>query len=203
MFESELNLEFQLSILSKSWYLVINVAPFKECISFNSDHEFWESSIEFRSRSSRDFCCLAFCDEESENEGKVHSEELRQYTCCARHEKMIDVGYGERLKYLTIRKANPAFNPKYQSTVYKIYIKLYKKEKTGKKRNATFMGETWAGANERFIEKYDLLRVYGMNWYRIPCLINERSNGGGKRAKHPVTTCLHFTNRSVRFANTD
>ncbi|XP_012540505.1 uncharacterized protein LOC105839040 isoform X3 [Monomorium pharaonis] len=37
---------------------------------------------------------LAFCEEESENEGKAHSEELRQYTCCARHEKIIDVGYG-------------------------------------------------------------------------------------------------------------
>ncbi|XP_018340382.1 PREDICTED: uncharacterized protein LOC108747433 isoform X1 [Trachymyrmex septentrionalis] len=37
---------------------------------------------------------LAFCEKESGNEGKVHSEEPRQHTCCARHEKMIEVGYG-------------------------------------------------------------------------------------------------------------
>ncbi|KAL2744519.1 uncharacterized protein V1477_007061 [Vespula maculifrons] len=35
---------------------------------------------------------LAFSEKDSE--GKVHTEEARQHLCCARHEKMIDVGYG-------------------------------------------------------------------------------------------------------------
>nr|KAF7421826.1 hypothetical protein H0235_009662 [Vespula pensylvanica] len=34
---------------------------------------------------------LAFSEKDSE--GKVHTEEARQHLCCARHEKMIDVGY--------------------------------------------------------------------------------------------------------------
>ncbi|XP_015430781.1 PREDICTED: uncharacterized protein LOC107187256 [Dufourea novaeangliae] len=37
---------------------------------------------------------LAICDKSPDNEGRVRREEARQHVCCARHEKMIDVGYG-------------------------------------------------------------------------------------------------------------
>ncbi|CAK9794903.1 hypothetical protein ANTQUA_LOCUS129 [Anthophora quadrimaculata] len=37
---------------------------------------------------------LAIGDKNSGDEGRVHREEVRQHVCCARHEKMIDVGYG-------------------------------------------------------------------------------------------------------------
>ncbi|XP_031772863.1 uncharacterized protein LOC100871171 [Apis florea] len=36
----------------------------------------------------------AIGDENEGNESRTHREEVRQHVCCARHERMIDVGYG-------------------------------------------------------------------------------------------------------------
>lgn len=57
-------------------------------------------------RINHDLCSLSFFgvvfvsaigDENEGNESRTHREEVRQHVCCARHERMIDVGYGKQI----------------------------------------------------------------------------------------------------------
>lgn len=51
----------------------------------------------------------AIGDKSSDDEERVHGEEVRQHVCCARHEKMIDVGYGKQINKYTIRRDGPSY----------------------------------------------------------------------------------------------